>query len=162
LAHAVESSVIPIRDLVFEHRTYLPNVGLCLAATWLLLGEWPRTRWGARAVAPATVALLLALGAITWLRNERWRDPIAFWSGNAALAPGKARPWEMLGRCLLEANRLDEGLAALERGDRLRRTQLRGDDTEIYDINMIWALRLLGRFDAALARNAQATAHAMP
>ncbi len=30
LTHSVESSIIPIRDFAFEHRTYLPNFGLCL------------------------------------------------------------------------------------------------------------------------------------
>ena len=42
LAHAVESSVIPIPELAFEHRAYLPNAGLCLIAGWMLLAELPR------------------------------------------------------------------------------------------------------------------------
>ena len=31
VAQSVESSIIPIRDFAFEHRTYLPNFGLTLA-----------------------------------------------------------------------------------------------------------------------------------
>ena len=42
LAHAVESGIIPIPELAFEHRTYLPNLGLCLVAAWLLSVEVPR------------------------------------------------------------------------------------------------------------------------
>lgn len=161
LAHAVESSVIPIRDLVFEHRTYLPNSGLCLVATWLLLAELPRIRPGARVALPATVILLLALGWATWRRNEVWRDPIAFWQSNVDLAPGKPRPWGMLGRYLVEANRPEEGLQALERAGQLRSAGVADDDAQLDAINRIWALRLLGRYDEALALNASATARPM-
>ncbi|MDY6991585.1 MAG: hypothetical protein SVR94_03130, partial [Pseudomonadota bacterium] len=37
LAHAVESSLIPIRDVIFEHRTYLPNLGLIIVCCWIIL-----------------------------------------------------------------------------------------------------------------------------
>jgi tetratricopeptide (TPR) repeat protein len=158
LAHAVESSVVPIRDLVFEHRTYLPNLGLCLAAAWLLLAELPRTRAGARAALPATAIALLALAVLTWRRNELWRDPVAFWRSNVALAPGKPRAWAMLGRRLVEDGRPQEGLEALERAERLRPARENGVDAEMDDINIIWALRLLGRYDEALARYARARA----
>ncbi|NQU35300.1 MAG: hypothetical protein HQ521_18900, partial [Bacteroidetes bacterium] len=36
LAHIIESAVIPISDIVFEHRTYLPHLGLSLIVAFLL------------------------------------------------------------------------------------------------------------------------------
>ncbi len=161
LAHAVESSVFPLVDLVFEHRAYLPDVGACLAVAWLLLAEWPRLRVTSRVVLPATAIIVLALGVAAWRRNEVWRDPIALWQQNTVLAPDKSRAWEMLGRYLLEANRLEEGLRALEQAERLESAHPSGEELEIYDINMMWALRLLGRYDDALARGARATARPM-
>jgi tetratricopeptide (TPR) repeat protein len=165
LAHTVESSVIPIRDVVFEHRAYLPDLGLCLAAAWLLVVELPRSRAGARAAWVIVPALLLALGTVTWRRNEVWRDPIALWRDNVALAPTKARAWGVLGRYLLEANRPDEGARALREAIRLRAESGdvgSGSDAVLESINMIWALRLLGRYDEALALNAASTQNPMP
>src|SRR5207247_9931919 len=91
LAHAVESSIIPIRDVIFEHRTYLPNFGLCLCVAWLLVAELPRTARGARLAWGIVPLVLLALGTTTWRRNQDWRDPIRLWRSNAALAPTKPR-----------------------------------------------------------------------
>src|SRR5258706_293094 len=102
LAHAVESSFIPIPELAFEHRAYLPDLGLCLLVGWLLIAEAPRP-WGGRMVAGISVAVLLVLGVLTWQRNEQWRHPVAFWQDNVRLAPAKARAWGNLGKSLLDA-----------------------------------------------------------
>ncbi|MBI4412055.1 MAG: tetratricopeptide repeat protein, partial [Deltaproteobacteria bacterium] len=43
---SIESSVIPIRDVIFEHRLYLPSVGFFLVASLLAgraWGEWSRS-----------------------------------------------------------------------------------------------------------------------
>jgi len=161
LAHAVESSVFPLVDLVFEHRAYLPDVGACLVVAWLLLAELPRVRVAARSVLPVTALILLLLGLATWQRNELWRDPLSFWRQNTELSPGKSRAWEMLGRYLLEVNQLQEGLRALEHAEHVEAARPRGEEMEIYDINMMWALRLLGRYDEALERGRRATARPM-
>jgi tetratricopeptide (TPR) repeat protein len=161
LAQTVESTIIPIGDLVFEHRTYLPNFGLCLVTAWLLLAELPRTRVGARVTVPVTVIVILALGFATWRRNELWRDPIAFWRSNVALAPDKPRPLTMLGRALIEANRPAEGLQALERAVQLKSAPAMDDDFQLTALDMMSALTRLGRYEEALAWNARATASPM-
>jgi hypothetical protein len=156
LAHAVESSIIPIRDVIFEHRTYLPNFGLCLCVAWLLVAELPRTARGARLAWGVVPLMLVLLGVTTWRRNQDWRDPIRLWRSNAALAPTKPRVWAILGRYLLEANRPEEGARALQEAVRLRRdSRDPGDDRDLDAINMMWALRMLGRYDKALALNAE-------
>ena len=35
-AISIESSIIPIRDVIFLHRTYLPNLGLTFSVVWLV------------------------------------------------------------------------------------------------------------------------------
>ncbi len=87
------SSVIPIADLVFEHRMYL-SVGGFAALVALAVG-------GAAARAPTTVAVLAAvvvalLGGLAIARNEVWRDPIVLWSDNLAKAPTKQRVYRSL------------------------------------------------------------------
>ncbi|NDY96313.1 tetratricopeptide repeat protein [Wenzhouxiangella limi] len=116
LAHAVESSVIPIRDLAFEHRTYLPNAGLAVALVaglaTMLAGQ-SRT-WQRSAVA----GLVLLMGFTlyqTWARNSLWVQPEAFLQANTRLAPDSPRAWTNLGRELLrQEGRTNEALSAIE------------------------------------------------
>jgi tetratricopeptide (TPR) repeat protein len=59
LAHSVESGLIPIRDVIFEHRAYLPDAGLCLLTAWLalrLLG-WLKRREAAAALGASRTEL---------------------------------------------------------------------------------------------------------
>lgn len=86
LALLPESSFIPIRDVIFEHRLYLPLVGaafVCAAAR------------SARRRLLFLVPLLLALLAFARLRV--WRNEITLWVDAAAKSPGKARPFNNLG-----------------------------------------------------------------
>lgn len=96
LALSVESSFIPIRDLIAEHRLYLPSVGAFLAAgAGIAAGaERLRQRSSRLAAVPvaALAALVLLLGVATWSRNQLWADPVALWSDAAAKSPGKLRP----------------------------------------------------------------------
>ena len=150
LAHAVESSVIPIPELAFEHRTYLPNAGLCLVAGWALLAELPRlSRRPAPAVAVSLIVVLL-LAVATWRRNQLWLDPVAFWRGNVMEAPTKARAWGNLGKHLVQAGRAEEGVTALHESMRLRRAA--GTPDEPLDVvNLSIALETLGRGAEALS-----------
>lgn len=151
LAHSVESSIIPIPELAFEHRTYLPNLGLCLACADLL-GAALRGPVAARAAMPLAAIAVVALGSATWRRNEQWRDPIGFWRDNVRLAPTKARAWGNLGKSLVLAGRPEEGLRALEESLRLRSGAHEEDENAIYDaVNIAEALRRLGRADEGLA-----------
>ena len=70
LAHSVESGFVPISDLAFEHRMYLPSFGLALMATSLIVKL--RVTY-ARACSLVLIALLLVL---TYQRNGLWAEPI--------------------------------------------------------------------------------------
>jgi len=116
LAHAVESSLIPIRDVIFEHRTYLPNLGLCILTSWLLVVQLPQLplKNNYRTIHLGIIAILLTvLGLLTWQRNQLWRDPIALWQDNVKLAPHKQRGWIILGKHLIQAGNPTAGLEAL-------------------------------------------------
>ena len=150
LAHAVESSVIPIPELAFEHRTYLPDLGLCLVAGWLLVALASRA-WGGRAVAVTAAALLVTLGGLTARRNELWRDPVAFWRDNVRLAPAKARAWGNLGKALLEAGQPEPAANALREALRLQQAGIGSASGAAMDaVNLVAALQMLKRDDQAL------------
>ncbi|MCP4699098.1 MAG: hypothetical protein GY862_19930 [Gammaproteobacteria bacterium] len=152
LAHSVESSVIPIRDVIFEHRTYLPNLGLCVFTGWLLLEKIPAwLRIPAAGSIPVTVLLLFIFGAMTSLRNEVWRDPIKLWQNNVELSPGKPRAWSILGKHMLQAQppRPKEGVKALQQSLALQRKI--SESVNIIDIvNLIVGLKMLRKYNEAL------------
>jgi Tfp pilus assembly protein PilF len=150
LAHSVESSLFPLQDMMFEHRAYLPDLGLCLAGSWLLAMELPRWIGGRRRAWEVTAVILVALGVVTWRRNQMWRDPILLWEDNVKLAPDRARAWGILARHYSDAHRHQDAVAALEHAIDLRTRKGGpevGDPLDI--VNLAIALQGLGRNDEA-------------
>ncbi|HOV86841.1 MAG TPA: hypothetical protein PLM79_10795 [Syntrophobacteraceae bacterium] len=106
-----ESSIIPIVDVLYEHRLYLPSVGAFLSiASGLSLLEGrpgrnhPRTRLGMVLVGAAVV---FALSAATYARNEVWRDEVTLWEDVVSKSPNKDRPHNTLGSLYLNRDRPD-------------------------------------------------------
>lgn len=118
---SVESSLIPIADVIFEHRLYLPSVGAALALSagaWFLIEPWGAARRRILGWVGAGTVVVLAAGTVA--RNELWRDEVRLWADAARKSPGKARPHYNLGTALLARGRSAEGIAALERAVRLQ------------------------------------------
>jgi tetratricopeptide (TPR) repeat protein len=92
---SVESSVIPIRDVIFEHRVYLPSVGAAITLAITLLVGLERLRLHlAPALQVAGVLAITAgpLGIATYLRNVVWKDEVTLWRDVVAKSPLKPRP----------------------------------------------------------------------
>jgi len=109
---SVESSVIPLGELVAEYRMYLPSVGMIIAVVSLLVYAarrssmvWPKSPWVLCAVLGAAV-ISLAIG--THLRNTVWDSEISLWKDAARKSPGKVRPHQNLGTYYLAGGRLEE------------------------------------------------------
>lgn len=91
LALLVESSIIPIRDVINEHRLYLPSGGILLLAASLAGGfaaHRPRCRnllWG------VTILGCLALMSATVLRNRVWHSELTMWQDVLTKSPNKPR-----------------------------------------------------------------------
>lgn len=107
---SVESSFIPIVDVIFEHRVYLPSVGAFIAMTSaaFILDEkfFPPTRAkaglrGLRITLPVSprsvvvpgllMLLVLALSVATFSRNKVWQDEYTLWEDALKKSPGKPR-----------------------------------------------------------------------
>jgi tetratricopeptide (TPR) repeat protein len=124
---APTSSIMPIADLAFEHRMYLPLAallaGVVLGAREVL--RWAGPRLAQSEAARATLlrvmagALLLAaagaLGYGTFLRNRDYRSDLAIWEDTAAKSPNNARVFLCRGCAYLAANRLTEALRDFDR-----------------------------------------------
>lgn len=94
---APTSSVVPIIDVAFEHRMYLPlaclstlaAVGMCYAIAWWKASESIARRHSL--VLLLTVGLSLGLGLRTLQRNLDYRDEIALWTSVVESRPMNLR-----------------------------------------------------------------------
>lgn len=93
VAHGVESTVLPL-ELYFEHRNYLPSVGLLLMVTGLmsLLRESVRASGAYRyGISMAALIAAAALASITWQQVEVWRSKDAIVEQAVRNHPGSLR-----------------------------------------------------------------------
>lgn len=103
---AVTSSVIPIPHVIFEHRMYLPSVGLCLLCAAGLGGLIRNDRH----LISAGAVLVAVLTLLTYQRNAVWRTEAALWADIINKAPGKLRAYNNLGMAELQEGRAAESL----------------------------------------------------
>ncbi|MBN1674057.1 MAG: tetratricopeptide repeat protein [Kiritimatiellae bacterium] len=114
LALAVESTVIPLRDVIFEHRLYLPLFGAVTAfaggaAPWLARPAGGRLPTRRRACAAALgLLLVVAAGAGAYLRNRVWKDEVSLWTDAVTKSPAKPRPHYNLGVALMKAGETEQ------------------------------------------------------
>jgi hypothetical protein len=123
LAHAVESSVFPIRDLAFEHRMYLPLFGLATASSAGAMRLASRWAVPVPARAAALSAVVLLLGTLTVIRNEEWRHPLELLKADTQLSPKSERAWTSYAKELMRRGMFKEALPALAAALNLGRTK---------------------------------------
>ncbi|MCM8768815.1 MAG: tetratricopeptide repeat protein [Candidatus Omnitrophica bacterium] len=106
LTLSVESSIWPIRDVIFEHRLYLamPAYGLAVGCLFFFLRKRSRQfLWYA-----AAVFLIGSYSFLTYSRNQVWKSAVTLWQDVAAKSPRKARAHHNLGHALTGEGHLDE------------------------------------------------------
>jgi tetratricopeptide (TPR) repeat protein len=114
ITNSVESGFIPLPDVIFEHRQYLPSIGFILTVISAL--EMLRVQWRERGsyVPSLTVYALLLLAAgfsyATFVRNSVWRDRVGFMEDEVRKSPGKARPRSTLARYYGELGRTEDAV----------------------------------------------------
>jgi cytochrome c-type biogenesis protein CcmH/NrfG len=144
LALLVESSVIPITDLMQEHRVYLPSVGAFMAAGAGVTALRERLGGRSRRLVPASVAVAaLVLASATWMRNEVWSSAVTLWEDAARKSPSKLRPLLNLANALEESGQPDAALQVSLRG--LRMTPSHPDES--YALGITY--RSIGDLDSA-------------
>ncbi|MDP3921451.1 MAG: tetratricopeptide repeat protein [Candidatus Omnitrophota bacterium] len=94
LTLSIESSIIPINDLIFEHRVYLPMVGFVAIVPGVVFQMFSSER-NARIFLIAAIA---AMSVLTLMRNHVWGDDLRLWHDAVEKAPGKSRPYNNLAR----------------------------------------------------------------
>jgi protein O-mannosyl-transferase len=103
-----ESSVIPLKDLMFEHRLYLPMIGFSISLVYLIHLVLGRKKALHSLVAVGTYVALL--GSLAFVRNGVWRDEITLWSDVVFKSPMDPRAYHNRGRAYAERNMNSEAL----------------------------------------------------
>lgn len=106
---AIESSIVPL-EMVFEHRMYLPSVGLAGLAA-LGLHRLANTRLRPAAIALAAIAIPGFLAA-TIVRVPTWRTPVSLYEHAVRNAPDVARAWTNLATAFEGEDRTADAIAA--------------------------------------------------
>ncbi len=106
---SVESSFIPISDVIFEHRVYLPSIGFFVVATTGLLMAAERFT-AHKIVIPALCLVIAALSFATYSRNSTWTDMTRLWSDTVKKSPSKTRARYNLAQAYYDQGRMAEAL----------------------------------------------------
>jgi tetratricopeptide (TPR) repeat protein len=104
-------AVIPLADVVLEHRGYIPGLGAGLLFAWVfhwIARNYPHLRW------PVVASLVIAFSLMTVSRNRVFADNISLWEDAVAKAPAKPRPHFNLGQAYQDAQRLTEAVQQYE------------------------------------------------
>ncbi len=108
LTIAIESSIIPLQDLIFEHRTYLPSFGFFLIFVYVVY--W-LTWKNIKTIGISILALVIVVNSVlTYLRNNVWKDEITLSTDSIKKSPGKGRPYNNRGDALVDEKRFEEAL----------------------------------------------------
>ncbi|MFC1692061.1 tetratricopeptide repeat protein [Candidatus Latescibacterota bacterium] len=142
LTLSVESSFIPLHNVMFEHRLYLPMVGFSM----FFVGIFYHVLWKkhARIALSLFLALICCYSFMTYQRNKVWKDEISFWSDAVKKSPQKSRAYHNLADAYLTKEMYEDAYQQLSKA-------LRFDPNQpALNFNMGYCLHKMGRIEEAL------------
>jgi len=145
ITSSVESSFLPIKDLIFEHRVYLPSIGAFGAFSAGVFWAVKRAGLNYRFLAPVALSIMLIpLGAAAYARNQVWKSPLTLWQDVVSKDPRSLEGHLNLGRIYFEAGRKEAGL------EEFRMAVLYNPSESLGHYNLALACQYLGLLDEAL------------
>ncbi len=145
---SVESSIIPILDIIFEHRLYLSSVGFFMALmsgiVFIHVRLANRGKAAAKVVMPVMILAVIILSVTAHTRNMIWRNEVTLWEDVVEKSPYKARPHTNLGSYYEEQERLDDAVREYQTAIKLQ------PDLFMPHYNLGVAYRKQGRLDDAV------------
>ncbi|WP_101757760.1 tetratricopeptide repeat protein [Oceanicoccus sp. KOV_DT_Chl] len=102
IGHSLESSFIPL-EIMYEHRNYLPSVGIVLIVVMLVAELLKRNLITSQRVILIALPLLMFTASMTFLRAAEWSTAAGQMQADAARHPDSARSQWELGMLYLQA-----------------------------------------------------------
>jgi len=128
---APTSSFLPITDVAFEHRMYLPLACLMVLVGWLLTYWIGATSWSKpdkqKAFFVAVLILLVPLGLRTIVRNIDYQTQTGIWESVVVARPSSVRANHNYAQHLRERGEIEKSIRVLQHS--IRRCEKTGIDT---------------------------------
>lgn len=133
-----------------DRYTYLPQIGICLALTWLV-AEWAaKWRINAAALGGLMGAVIVVLMCCAWKQTGYWKDSQTLWRHALECSPDNDLAYVNLGNELLQNGQLEEAI-------NLYRKAARIDPASVeYESSLANALRQDGNIDEAIVHYTKA------
>jgi protein O-mannosyl-transferase len=120
IAMAVESSIFPITDIIFEHRIYLPSAGFFLTTSAGVAAAVNGRRAGVKTAWSLLLITTFILGGMTIARNQVWGDTLKLWQDTVNKAPNQYLALSNLGIENLDRHNPDAAIRLFVRALELR------------------------------------------
>lgn len=158
-ALSVESSVIPIRDIIFEHRMYLPMLGGGLAVVCGVLYFYdrglPGRFLGDRDLVKDTLifsfVLSLVFTGLTYNRNIVWQNSVTLWQDVIEKSPTNPRGYNGLGFAYYNMGRNEEAVELYKKS-----IKIKPDYADVYNNMGIAYFKLPNSLDKSITYLEQA------
>lgn len=107
-----ESSVIPIRDLIFEHRLYLPMAGYAFFSVSMIYYFLGKNKVKFAAI---ILIMLACYSVLAYKRNLAWKDEISLWSDAISKSPNAATPYNNRANAYVKKGDYDGAISDCEK-----------------------------------------------
>jgi protein O-mannosyl-transferase len=123
-----------------DRYTYLPQIGIYLAVTWLV-AEWLVSRVALGGLMAGVLAVLMVCA---WQQTAYWKDSETLWDHTLACTTGNSTAHFNLGNALEKMGRTDEAITHFQEA-----LQIKPDYSEAHN-NLGYVLMQKGRVDEAI------------
>lgn len=113
----VESSIIPIKDIIVEHRIYLPSFGFFIV--FVAFTDYMIKNSALKKILIVSIVVLLSISAYS--RNSLWKDPLKMWEDVVSKAPSNVRAYTEIGAIFRDEGRYAEANEQFEKALKINR-----------------------------------------
>ena len=155
VALSVESSIIPIADVIVEHRLYLPSVGAFITVVtslFILQDKLAHKKMKVDlAIIPSLSLVVIVFAGATYARNTVWQNEFRLWSDVVEKSPFDARGRYNLGNAYNHEGRVDKAVEQYEGALKLKPNlaEARNDLGNAYS-KKGWVDKAIEQYDDAL------------
>lgn len=109
------SNIVPLKAIINERFLYLPSIGFCsVLASPILIRRTELSKGAFRGTVAALLMVALCYGALTFNRNQDWRNSLSLWTASVKDSPAGATSHYNLGVELNRRGHYDEAVEHLK------------------------------------------------
>lgn len=106
-----QSSLFARPNLIFEHRAYLPIIGIIIAIAGFISHLKINKEKYKTAIPLFFTAIILLLSVLTYMRNEKWKTAYSLWRDCYRKSPQKPRVCNNMGQIMHQYKKYDAAIS---------------------------------------------------